>query len=321
MGICILCNQEKATTREHIFKADRYRDILGNRPSLYIRDGEKEKSVRSYKNKLLKPKKNLCSKCNSSRSQRADLIFSDFDKYVHLEIGRELSKNCQEINIEVSEFFTNRDSLDYLHFIRYFAKYIACQLDRYDYEIPEILRSIFITGEGFRNLKVKINGDGRFVKYDIMRNNGLGVLTKGVPGDSVIKLAKDGVFPEEVHTKIQHGPVIYELVLCIPEEEIVKSANRALTPHLETVFQFLKVPASVQDSIKSAPDSEKAELAIKVMEEYFLQYISSLGIPKFLFKGFRLIFRSYYLTVNQLKSSKQKTQVFIQRYFSGEADG
>jgi len=129
---CWVCG-DKATTREHKFKASLIREWYGGgqwndkaNPVLgHISASESCRELQSSNDKRLKYAKSLCLKCNSERSQAADMAFDLFVKYittnaVHLLKTTEIP--LAEIGPNTKDFALN------IH--RYFAKLFGCTIAR-----------------------------------------------------------------------------------------------------------------------------------------------------------------------------------------------
>ena len=73
---CIICNEYKNLTREHVFPRRVVKFLDGKKPDelLYIKK-EVEKSFKSIDSNTLKPRKNLCEECNNTKSSAMDNEF------------------------------------------------------------------------------------------------------------------------------------------------------------------------------------------------------------------------------------------------------
>ncbi len=201
MGInlkrCILCKQIDKLTAEHKIKASllKYFNKLENTDSSGILKYDNGTSSGGEfsnidKARILRPRKNICSVCNSQRSSECDQYFHDFviDAFNHQKSVPEIDILTSPSQKEIFEqmelyregagigrgdwidsylyvnskyFFAQKyqifsHSYDSLLIKKYLAKHTACYLDRCDLKVPNFLCDIFMTGDNHELLTFDI---------------------------------------------------------------------------------------------------------------------------------------------------------------------
>lgn len=219
---CILCNVNQATTREHFFKKDIYREIFNGEKGIYI--GERLKiPIQGPNSKHIKADKyNLCETCNTAISQGPDRAFAKLDRY--------LRNYVDQAPVKLGAILSQEECKDV---IKYFAKHFACQLDRGGREVPEVLRNIFLQGSQLENLEVTLSVSSHEKPIRIMENQPSKGIIEGLDGTSVANLFKIGVFPEKLLTGIRHNNVKYEICVRVPITETVSSAKKLIFQEIE----------------------------------------------------------------------------------------
>ena len=267
---CVLCLECDATTSEHFFKADIYRELFPDGKTLYTKlDGTKPVKINGSKADKLKASCfNLCGPCNNAHSQEADKVFTAVDRHLRNNLDSILTK--KELRME--DVFGSETSMSAMHFLRYCSKHLACQLDRGGNRVPSVLRDIFFARGGFKNLDVNIAVGERTISAHFMHNGGISATMAGIQPVHVGNLSKVGILPENIYTTIQHCSVTYSIVLRVPEDEVVGSAlsafdrglNEALAPFPRPVKVVLKTSVNwfLDWSIKRAVKVSKAKPAL-----------------------------------------------------------
>lgn len=122
---CCLCNGKTELTGEHKIKAAALKNEFGKQKlQLFRSDNSLEQGlfVQSTKSKHLKFEKSICGKCNSSRTQAADIEFDRFRGLVE-EIWNK--GNDPNAVFKQKRYTEHREA--YLNVLRYFAKLLCCQ--------------------------------------------------------------------------------------------------------------------------------------------------------------------------------------------------
>lgn len=121
-GECLLCGAEGSQTGEHKIKASLLKDEFGSR-KMVIAGKVAPKVLQSPRSKNAHFTAKICKKCNSSRTQTADIAFDRLHqslKKLRAE-GGQLTDSNNHPNCELA----TGDSVDSF---RYFAKLICCFL-------------------------------------------------------------------------------------------------------------------------------------------------------------------------------------------------
>lgn len=132
---CCLCNSKTELTGEHKIKAAALKNEFGKQKlQLFRSDNLLEQGlfIQSTKSKHLKFEKSICGKCNSSRTQAADI---EFDRFRGLVEG--LLNKGDDLNTAFKQkrYVENREA--YLNVLRYFAKLLCCQAAAAQAPIPK----------------------------------------------------------------------------------------------------------------------------------------------------------------------------------------
>lgn len=171
--LCILCGKFGRLTREHRFPRKLVDEFAGSgNLKGFFGNGKKIDFENSKNAKILRPKKNICEKCNHIDSQPCD------NEFYRLVLGaREYSRNnpsnipmpsSEEILAMMIEKIGEKDNYDvadiattlaemlslreiiitdpYLkhnEIKRFIAKYTACYCDRHNMKIPSVCRDAF----------------------------------------------------------------------------------------------------------------------------------------------------------------------------------
>lgn len=123
--ICWICNQEEATTGEHIIKASDiamlYPDLSTDRPVFLRKEGERTRSVFGKRNANLKFEKSLCARCNNELTQPHDLAR---DRFIRALL--EATKASKFGSIRASTLFPADPQRGLLDTHLFFAKLFGC---------------------------------------------------------------------------------------------------------------------------------------------------------------------------------------------------
>lgn len=152
---CWWCG-DAATTSEHRLKRsdlDRYRgkgNFVGDQRSYHFRGGKLSR-LQSSDAKAVKYAKNLCLKCNSSRSQPFDLAY---DKFVLWALNEENNLSLDKvINFEL--IYDGHDvQREMRNLLRYYAKSFCCRLAEAGITVPSDLVSLLQSVEESRSFLV-----------------------------------------------------------------------------------------------------------------------------------------------------------------------
>lgn len=186
MRNCIICNENKNLTREHVFPRRIIKFLNGERPDglLYIKK-EIEKSFKSIDSNTLKPRKNLCGNCNNTRSASFDNEFFrvflesynisrekyyDFkinftsetiNEYKHkIGISGDLSTGEGALMLlEASDkkrLYEVEERMDRNLFYAYIAKHSLCYLDRNGFNSTQELKDVFLSAKENTSLECQI---------------------------------------------------------------------------------------------------------------------------------------------------------------------
>lgn len=249
MRLCILCQKKPADSAEHFAKASVHRELFRNEKTVYLKEGDlKPINIQGAKSKNLKSKRlNLCRECNNDTSHAPDVAFERLDRY--------LRTNWEAISdagrIELSEIFGTNAANEWVNVLRYFAKFLACQLDRSGARIPNTLREIFFNERHLERLKLQIQFYDKPLGFSIMQNAALLVGASTVESVIAEKLIKQGLVPNIVSTKVRHNEVEYQLSLNAPETEFYDSAWSHIEDSFNLGIDALGMPKAVRSIIKS----------------------------------------------------------------------
>lgn len=155
---CILCRKNKATTREHFpFKAEILRENRFPMPIINL-FGKADKigfKAKSHKSKNFKPIKNLCNKCNNENTHKFDITFSVFHEYLTEEaICFVRKEDSTRFNAVIDVEDENHET--YVKTKKYFAKILACQMDKEGYSIPKKLRDMALSDKDDKSFILRI---------------------------------------------------------------------------------------------------------------------------------------------------------------------
>lgn len=124
-NVCCLCGSDDFLTGEHKIKASALRKIFGTDTMVIgnLVDGGILRTAQGPKSKVFHFSARMCSSCNGSRTQPADLEFDQFHTLVSSLVSEDR---------EPSDIFNippyNLNSEKYLNVFRYFAKILCCQV-------------------------------------------------------------------------------------------------------------------------------------------------------------------------------------------------
>lgn len=230
MSKCILCWEAPANTREHIFLKSLLKEILPIDDFNVLVQDKKTRNLKSHDSKYLKPRKyDLCEKCNTHVSQ-------PYDQAVHrttlnlIELSKgvtdRLKENSPVIKINVGE---KDGTLE-----RYFAKHLACSLNRFGYSVPKILGEIFHQRIGFESIDISIRSAPYNADKQMMENRSLEIFQPHFdPGNEVLKeYCQIGMTAKFYSYEVFYGTVEYKIRLTVPDAEVVNSFYAANSAYL-----------------------------------------------------------------------------------------
>lgn len=124
LEVCWICNENKADSEEHRFKASDIKKRYGKKFDAFQISDSNFRQVQSYKEKSFKYQKIICTDCNNNKTRHADDAYDIFvhkiseDPYSIVENGR--------LNFELlygEEWKKGKRSL-----FSYIAKHIGCEI-------------------------------------------------------------------------------------------------------------------------------------------------------------------------------------------------
>ncbi len=163
--VCCLCGSSDRLTGEHKIKASALRRefagedmVLGN---FSFDETGHGKYVQSYRSKVLHFSSRMCSVCNGSRTQPADL---EFDR-LHSLASRHIM-NGEEPELAIISDRYVEGSVPYLNVFRFFAKLLCCQLAEVRAPRP-VHMSNFAIGKNDRNcIWLRIGHDWTYQQFE-----------------------------------------------------------------------------------------------------------------------------------------------------------
>lgn len=154
---CILCGKNEATTREHFpFKAEMLRKIHRNKFPMPIANlSTGHFPPQGPNSEQFKPIYNLCKKCNGKTTHNFEKDFYEFHKYLTKQAicfirKTELTRFNAIIDVEDKKHET------YIKTKKYFAKILACQMDKKGYSISQKLRNMALNNKDDESFILKI---------------------------------------------------------------------------------------------------------------------------------------------------------------------
>lgn len=129
---CWWCNN-KADSREHIFKKSDLKRIYGNssfshQSAPIIDDGTMQRKIQSINSKFVKWGTNLCSICNNSRSSRFDRTYDEFVT----KIQSFFIQIMRDEYIDLRLIFGDEWKRKFKDLIKYYTKHIGCRLSNHE---------------------------------------------------------------------------------------------------------------------------------------------------------------------------------------------
>jgi hypothetical protein len=129
---CWWCDN-KADSREHIFKKSDLKRIFGNRSYTHnsapiIDDGIKLRKVQSPDSRFVKWQANLCSNCNNARSSPFDKAYDEFIE----KIQPFFFQIMRDKHIDLRLIFGDEWEAKYKNLLKYYIKHIGCRLSNHE---------------------------------------------------------------------------------------------------------------------------------------------------------------------------------------------
>lgn len=188
--------------------------------------------------RILKPKKDLCEACNSDRSQSADRALDDFQT---LAVGRAKSIpiGMPRIEFVVPEQFQR-------NLKRWFAKALACYLNRYGARVPNVLRRMFLHADDLHLLSLSVQIDPTLARRPHLENGALFATMSGVDSIALRGLVRQGIVPETIRCVFSFYGVDYVVEVTVPESEVVASAKEAYELALDRELKRSNFPPRVR---------------------------------------------------------------------------
>ena len=227
---CILCCERPADTSEHAFKKNVFRELFAesNEKGFFVPDlgrPELRHKVEGPRSKHLQPVKNLCATCNNKLSQPFDRAFEILDRFVR----HNATSLVETPTIKIATLFPDSSGEEtLLNLKRYFAKAMACYLDRKDLPIPPTLRNLFLVGSNYERLEFRIEISKRLIGLSFIGNSGLQGKISGLTAAHTEEVIRLGIPPEEYSYAIEHGPVSYLISFRPTDKEIAAAGWDAL---------------------------------------------------------------------------------------------
>lgn len=200
---CCLCGESSKLTGEHKIKASALRDEFGKK-ELYIgKIGDYEsqpKLAQSPKSKHLKFDVPICEACNTSRTQKADREFDNFNQGT-----RDLLLNGEnpEKVFENPLYFKNTKS--YLNVFRYFAKILCCHMAEVKAPRPKKLSNFAIGETDMNCVWLVVRKDWYYDQMRIHINN----FHYTAHGGLIVSGDKTSGEADAFHSTLTIGPVQY----------------------------------------------------------------------------------------------------------------
>ena len=250
---CCLCNSRTELTGEHKIKAAALKNEFGKQKlQLFRSDNSLEQGllIQSTKSKHLKFGKSICGKCNSSRTQAADIEFDRFRGLVE-EIWNK--KGDLNTAFKQKRYAENREA--YLNVLRYFAKLLCCQAAAAQAPIPKRVSRFTIGTSDANPILVSIGLDwehqqiSRVLGSCQYASHG-GFLVFGDPTSKAL---------HRLHSSFTIGPIQYAYWIHLePTEE---TELKHLHPHFYN---------QCQEVLKSTdrPSSEVTERRVGLMRKF-----------------------------------------------------
>lgn len=120
---CCLCGSDQELSGEHKIKASALRSEFGRQKLVIGRDGEGYRLAQSAGSKAFHFSAPVCSECNNSRTQPADLAFDQ----LHACVTSLISQNADPAGALQDPRFASGGTFS-LDIFRYFAKLLCCHL-------------------------------------------------------------------------------------------------------------------------------------------------------------------------------------------------
>jgi hypothetical protein len=139
---CWICKKVADSAEHRIKKSDLVNlygsgSYKGKNAVVLIREGQKI-SVQGPNSKLVKYKKNLCSKCNNEFSQPFDKAYESFITYIRQNKDLILKRRF----IDFQDIYGDEFAASQCNLYKYFVKSLGCRLANDGYPIPEDLPAL-----------------------------------------------------------------------------------------------------------------------------------------------------------------------------------
>ncbi len=139
---CWICKQVADSAEHRVKKSDLVNlygstSYKGENALVLIREGKKF-PIQGPNSKVVKYKKNLCSKCNNDFSQPFDKAYEAFIEYILK--NEDTILKCRFIDFK--SVYGDRFELFQRNLYKYFVKSFGCRLDNDGYPIPEDLPAL-----------------------------------------------------------------------------------------------------------------------------------------------------------------------------------
>ncbi len=209
--ICILCQTNRADTREHRVRASAYRRLLKSDGSYHIIDGDNnsKKLIQGAKSGFLKFKKpDLCADCNNKKSSFADRAFDNLDVWIQDKANGILTNfisNTESKLRYIKLTADDKQTESYIGTICYFSKFLICKINDAGFVIPDMLRDIFFMRANFtENVEFEISVE-KISEFEFIEVGPL--MAKVQPGETG-EVLKSRV-SSEYEIFLRHGEVKY----------------------------------------------------------------------------------------------------------------
>ncbi|MGF2948210.1 hypothetical protein [Microbacterium alcoholitolerans] len=145
-GVCWWCG-DAANSREHKWKKSEIKAMYGlagsdSYPLVWIDDSGNFKTVQGPDSDALKFEKSLCQNCNNARSQKFDLAY---DRWIRFLVAN-YEQIIESRVVNLCDAIGQAGSESRLDLARYFAKHIGCRVADKAGRVPESLIA-FLNGE------------------------------------------------------------------------------------------------------------------------------------------------------------------------------